>query len=303
MKRARKPARKTLSSLNPPLSTSTYDSPEIETPAIEEESEDEEASNGPSTTIESRETKKRRRHLDPGDVGRFATLAIDQHAPPPNRGSSSLSATYFPVELPTNTTPEVKATSVEEPEDPDDVDMRARRGPTTHQNRFYVTSLSDESEDEDAEGEQKRQDRIDAAIASSPIDAQPDGSFVVNGELINRLQVLESHRRHALARDRAFNKRHDRDKNSDDSGSSTPTGPKKQQGALILWKSPKELSKEIQMHAEAPVITVQDDSPPVVIEDGDYACVRRSTSPFLFEKNSSTAPPAKSADEMELDFD
>lgn len=235
---------------------------------------------------------RKRRHLGSEEVGRFASLSIDQHLST-FTSSDVTSPPLAPQAPPTSPLPassalqEISATSVEEPDD-DDVAMRARRGPSTYEmgkNRFFVSSLSDDSSDEEAQVVKKSEDRIDTALSSGPLESQPDGGFLVNGELISRLQAIESQRRMALGRDRALLRRRNRARQSDESGSSTPMpGPPT---SLVLWRKPDDLS--LKFGEQAPT--------PLVVEEGDYAYVQRP--PPL--ASSSLAPSHPRDDAMDID--
>jgi len=231
--------------------------------------------------VDGSEPARKRRHLEVQDVGRFASMSID-HSAPVHLYSDAVSPPLLPQVPPASPLPsptglkEMTATSIEEPEEEDDIAMRARRDPTTHQldkNRYYVSSLSDESSDEEADALKARQERIDATLSSGPLKAQQDGGFLVNGELINRLQAIESQRRMALSRDRAFLRRRSRSKQSDESGSSTPNN-RNDSSALVLWKKPEELSIDFSPQASPLPKSVQS----LVLEEGNYAYVHRTPS-------------------------
>jgi hypothetical protein len=153
---------------------------------------------------------------------------------------------------------EILPTSIEEPKEEssdDDIDMRSRRGPTTHElekDRFYVTSLSDDSSDEESEAVRVGQDAIDHALSSGPIASQQNGNFKVNGELINRLQAMESQKRMALERERAFARRH-KDPQGEEHGTSHTT-----QKALMLWRKPYNFS--LNFGQQAPTTTATSNS-------------------------------------------
>lgn len=251
---------------------------------------------------------KKRRYLANEDLGRFAKMSIDRdattispssvHLPlTPGVAPSSISS-FFNI----NGLKEVSATSIEEPED--DTMMRAKRGSTIHQldsNRFFVSSLSDDSSDEEDKEEKTKQDHINAALHSGQLEEQDDGNFRVNGELINRLQAMESQRRRALHRDQALQSRRNRDKNSDESGSNTPT-TQTDKNALILWRSSEDFL--LDFGAPAAPSPLPQSTPPVVLEEGGYAYVHR---PGNFSLPSIAAPVSQfhqgSENDMELDDD
>jgi hypothetical protein len=208
---------------------------------------------------------KKRRHLGLEDVGRFASMSIDRSDATPSTIDLSSPALPPSSSSPPAALKEMLATSVEEPDsdDNDDTAMQARRGATIHQldsNRFYVSSLSDDSSDEEADADKAKQDQVDSALQSGPIEAREDGKFIVNGVLIDQLQAIDSHRRQALQRERASLRRPDKQ-------------DRKDQGALIKWEEPKHLISKLA----APIAASA--AAPIVLEEGDYAYVHRPQMP------------------------
>lgn len=250
---------------------------------------------------------KKRRYLANEDLGRFAKMSIDRDA-----ATISPSSVYFPptpqVAPPispffnSNDLREVSASSVEEPAEADnDTAMQAKRGPTIHQldnNRFFVSSLSDDSSDEEDKEEKANQENVDAALYSGQPEEQ-DGNLRVNGELINRLQAMESQRRRAIHRDQAFQRRRNRDKNSDESGSSTPTGHQNGKNALILWKKPEDLL--FNFGGPTSPSALPQATPPVVLEEDGYAYVHRPSPPKISPFASQNCQ--RGENDMELDDD
>lgn len=232
-------------------------------------------------TRPGRAPPKKRRHLGLEDVGRFASMSIDRDNDDIQPPDVSL-----PEQPPASSSPqplkEMQATSVEEPEsEDDDTAMQARRGPTIHQldsNRFYVSSLSDDSSDEEDNADKAKQDRIDAVLHAGPVQTREDGSLVVNGVLINQLQAIESHRRQALRQERISMRR----------GNCTEP---KDRGALILWKEPEHLALKFGSSiATPPTPMATGTAPPVVVEEGEYAYVHRPASHVLLDSFHSPTP-------------
>lgn len=253
---------------------------------------------------------KKRRHLANEDLGRFAKMSIDRDATTLSPSSVLLPPTPMvaPAASPffnTKGLKEISATSIEEPEEEEDIAMRAKRGPIIHQidnNRFFVSSLSDDSSDEEDKEEKARLDQIDATLQSGHLQEQEDGNFKVNGELINRLQAMESQRRRALHRDQALQRRRERGKQSDESGSNTPTTNRHDKNALILWRKPENFLLEFGIPSAS--TSPPESSSPVVLEEGGYAYVHR---PGNLSPSGIPSSPSQShqrgENDMELDDD
>lgn len=256
---------------------------------------------------------KKRRHLHLDDVGRFASMSIDPQyvhvqAKIPVMTPSSINVPQSPVEHTVDHVPqgvdqlsEMRPTAVEEPSEADS-EMRVRRGPQTFElekDRFVVTSLSDSSSDEEDEQNDESQ-RVSDALSRATSDevaevlASDDDKtqYVINGELVSRLQMVDWQRKQALSRDRA--------------ASHLSKGPKQDadkeaasKSALILWKSPENFSLEFGRS------TPPSSCPhsPVVYDDGDYAYVRRphattTTVPSQHRSTQSLTP----SDAMDIDM-
>ncbi|PWN97713.1 hypothetical protein FA09DRAFT_330365 [Tilletiopsis washingtonensis] len=245
---------------------------------------------GTSTEAEQRSADaplhrpRKRAHLDTeteADLGRTmrcmslslaADAAAQQHLlelqqqqgpPPPAPPSSPARAHHPPFPRPEAMPAAVLETSPA----PHDMEMRARRGPSSinlDRHRVLVTSLEDTSSDDEAAEEHAaaavraamRAQREEAtrrgqALPSSPPMPSADEELHINTALLAKLEEL----RGAMARDRsaaalglgsgASARRETKKPRSSggsarNSGSSTPT---KQQtaAALVLWRSPEEI--------------------------------------------------------------
>lgn len=232
----------------------------------------------------------KRRHLASEDVGRFAGMSLlgsashtlhtvepsevtVPHSPRlPERSPADEELSAF------NPTQEVSPSAVEEPDD--EVDMRARRGPNTIQldkDRFYITSLSDSSSDEEDEVCAKDRRCVDEIISSRKTDkdetelrrAIEDGNdsqnvpeYEINGKLLSRLQILDWQRRcgvEASRRSLTALRATTNEKSS--------TNEDAERSSLILWRKPNNITTDFG-----------DKSLPLVHEDGMYAFVQRPSS-------------------------
>ncbi|UZJ51444.1 hypothetical protein CBS101457_000764 [Exobasidium rhododendri] len=256
----------------------------------------------------SDEHKRKRRHLEFDDDGRFASMSID-HTVPYHSSLHDINAPSQatpPSETPTKAgIQEIKPSSIEEPdqrEDGNDSDMRVRRGPTTlelEKNRFYVSSLSDDSSDEEDHGARADQDQVDAVLSSGPIEVQQDGTLRVNGELIDRLQALESQRQLTLNQTRIAPLARRESRDCEESGYPTPTS-QKGQNALTLWRKPEDFTLNFGLQGTSWANTMS----PLVVEEGGYAYVPRhppatTIMPMETTKNANSTPPDDDA--MEID--
>lgn len=285
---------------------------------------------------------RKRRHLAAEDVGRFANMTIDRNSHADISSTEAVRPTEVtvpqsPSQRPTLDTRlpshlsisnadliEVPPSTVEEP---DDVDMRARRGPQTiemEENKFFVSSLSDSSSDEEDAEQRKEKDRIDRAMRNAsqaevsralgdPSDGlgaqnEDERRFVINGQLVSRLQALEWQRRTGLARDRAaaplFRASGRSAKQSD---ASTPPESEDREAArasaLILWRQPDDFSTNFGKTSIPNVnmnLLGDGNHPPIVLEDGQYAYVHRSGDADDMIATGSGSPSAPGTSPMPL---
>jgi hypothetical protein len=164
---------------------------------------------------------------------------------------------------------ELTASAVEEPAD-DEVDMRARRGPNTIQldkDRFYVTSLSDSSSDEEDTLNDKERRRVDSILSRRRTDedeaelrraaqeSAEDEAFLINGELLSRLQIMDWHRRRGVQAEKSAAALFATKAMDSGDGNSN---------SLIVWRKPDDIRTDFGYKTL-----------PLVHEDGAYAFVQR----------------------------
>ncbi|MCO5613986.1 hypothetical protein L7F22_068266 [Adiantum nelumboides] len=286
---------------------------------------------------------RKRRHLDADDVGRFASMSIERNGRSRDRRGIKPSEVITPASpklhpiFDTNATSqsmqpdtvtfsndalELKPSSVEEPLDNDE-SMRARKGPSTVQldsDRFFVTSLDDSSSDEEESAEKAEKERVNRIMenvtdtqlrdvlssTSSAEDGKDDSKYVINGELISRLQALEWQQRMGIEQYKAaqplFSRPISTPKRRD---SSTTPESVVSRSALILWRQPDNLSLNFGK-TSMPMSVAQNQSSdsPVVLEDGQFAYVHRPNSteqPIAINNHAFQSLQAEPAHDMQDD--
>lgn len=300
----------------------------------------------PDVTI-TQPPPRKRRHLDADDVGRFASMSIERNNRPrdktgirPSEIITPASPTQHPIfdqnaisqsmQQGSNdfgkSVREMKPSSVEEPPDQDER-MRSRREPTTFQldsDRFFVTSLDDSSSDEEENAEKAEKVRVNRAMenvtdaqlrdvlsSDATQNGQKDCDFVINGELISKLQALEWQQRMGIVRDKAAQPLFSRPNSTErrKSGSTTPESAKAR-SALILWRQPDNLSLNFgKTSMPSSNVPERSSHSPIVFEDGQYAyvhrphCVGQSTVDSDVSLQPSPAEPNHDVQSDSMDID
>lgn len=231
----------------------------------------------------------KRRHLASEDVGRFAGMSLLGSTSHTLRTLEPSEVTVprsprLPERSPTDEelspvkhTQEVSPSAVEEPDD--EVDMRARRAPNTIQldkDRFYITSLSDSSSDEEDEVHANDRRRVDEILSARKTDKdeaevrraikghgnEDVPEYEINGELLSRLQILDWQRRCSVEAGRRSLSALSSTTNVEPSADEDP-----ERSSLILWRKPNNITTDFG-----------NKSLPLVHEDGVYAFVQRPSS-------------------------